>query len=470
VRFCLTAERGREYARPAVSTRPFVVAALLVTALAAPARAQVDKCELLIGKNAAKVEGKLLTGFQKCADFYRKATVKGTPLADAAAACQIQLDKTLLFPDPSGKSVLAAGKAALDLLTSSGLCTDDDLRTLGHLPTATFNDTWSRAIVVAKLGAAYTTQITLTRDTPSIFRALAAQGTCPSCAGLVAPPCSTHTCRLSAGTSNVEIRIGAGAPLASPTLSGQLTVDLCRDDAVLPGDYVITGSPSKTLREANVLGATACVTVGTPHGYITCGASAPRIAMSTCQDHAVGPTPETDDCAAAGFTTCGPTTQDLIDGDPSGASNSHIGALNGGLCLNVATSPAAAGDAVLMAPLTLKLVRAAQFGPDGLACTADDTGGTTFSTSLPLTTATAQAQVVSANDAPGSTIASPVMSGTRFSCPNVAGGSLATAKLVGALPTIDGVCASPPCDDPSTPADEGSMPIDATLGFTLTCQ
>lgn len=209
----------------------------------------------------------------------------------------------------------------------------------------------------------------------------------------------------------------------------------------------MTGGPAKTLRETAVLGATACVTVGTPHGYVTCGASAPRIATGTCQDHVVAPTPEVDDCATMGFTTCAAPTPDLIDGDPSGGANTHVGASNGGTCLQLTSSAAAAGDAIVLAPLQVKLVRPTQLGADDIACTSDDTAGPGLVTTLPLTTATAQAFVLDASNVPGSIIGTPVMTGTRFSCNNLAEGSLQ-----------------------GTPADEGNVPVDTVTTFTLVCQ
>ena len=441
---------------------------LAALALATPVHADLAKCQLGIGKYGAKLDGKLLKGLQKCTDFYRKAQAKGTPVADAAAACELQLAKAAKFPDIV--SAMGATKAGLDLLASGGTCTDDDLRALGHLPTVPFGDTWSRSILVARLGAAYALQLGLTRDTDAIFRALDAAGGCPLCAALVKSPCVTHTCRLSAGTSSVEIRTGPGLPLTTPVLTGQLTLDLCRADNVLPGDYVATAGPTKTLREGSVLGATACVSVHGIHGYVTCGASAPRIATATCQDHVVAPTPEVDDCAAAGFTTCGPATPDLIDGDPSGGPNTHVGATNGGACLQLTTSAASAGDALLLATLQVTLVRPGQLGPDGIACTADDTATPGLPITLPLTTATAQASVFDSNDLPGSDFTTPVITGTRFGCNNIQAGIMPPGKLVGAIPALHGVCTSPPCDNAATAADEGSIPSDGTMSFTVTCQ
>ena len=108
---------------------------LALFALSSPASAQLDKCQKSIQKEMQKLEGKLQKGLQKCADGFRKDSVKGASLVKAAAKCEGQLGKDL------GLGGTTMGKAFSKLTgLTPGTCSDASLQILGHLPAGSMGE------------------------------------------------------------------------------------------------------------------------------------------------------------------------------------------------------------------------------------------------------------------------------------------------------------------------------------------
>ena len=445
--------------RSGLHVLPALALAAALLALPAPASAKIELCQKGIEKGAAKLQKLVTKSLQKCIDLYRKAIVNEDVLTNASATCNAQLTKALVFPDPAGTSALQQAKNALAGLTGNvpPACTDDDLLALGHLPQATFGDRWQRWVVLAGLGRAVNSQIQLVGDTTAAFAALKAAGGCPLCSKVTAPPCVQQSCTLGAGTSAT-----AYAPASfSINLVGEVAIDVCQDGGLLPNEYALVGRPAKTINKALVLTENVCTRVTGVEGVVACaGSTAPKVDYTACRDHIVS-APDVDECAGVGVL-CAAAQNDPIP--------EHAGSQNGGACVGFNTASPAAGSAFALATVEITLVNSGERGPDGIACTDDDTAGAPLLLNVPLTTATAQGFVFDAVASGGNTIAPAAAIGAAFTCAQIPAGNLAGAKLVGAATSLHGLCLSGTCDDPGTVADEGSVPIDTVTMFNLACQ
>jgi hypothetical protein len=122
---------------------PAMAGAVILTLLAGSAHADLGKCQKALEKNGDKLRGAIWKTLAKCKDGYQGAVAKSEALSvKAGPSCQLGLDKVVNFSNPI--STMAKTKAALDKLTTLGLCTDQDLVGLGYLPVSSFGDHWAR--------------------------------------------------------------------------------------------------------------------------------------------------------------------------------------------------------------------------------------------------------------------------------------------------------------------------------------
>ena len=114
-------------------------------------------------------------------------------------------------------------------------------------------------------------------------------------------------------------------------------------------------------------------------------------------------------------------------------------ASTGGACITYTSLPAAAqGDAYILSTTRLRISSAS--GPDGVACTPDDTYTATPANVIPTTTGSASASVLDYNNSNGNTQSEGPISGTPGpSCAVARSGSSTGLVLVGAFPGADTV-------------------------------
>ena len=398
--------------------RKLAITMALAVGMAAPAFADIVKCQQGIEKNGTKLQASILKALAKCKDGYRKAVVAATPLATAAAACQTGLDKAINFGNIA--SALSKTKGALDKLTPplGTTCQDPDLAALGYLPRVQFGDRWARLILLAALKGAYDTQQVLLRDFPNILQVLGSNG-CGLCAQLAnQPPCVSTVCDVDA-TSGFETKI-LGGP-SSGAIAGNTIVAGCEWQNVLPNEIGLLGTPNVGLKPTVVSGATVCNTSFRTLGVLSCaGSTMPKVSYSACQD---SDSSDGDEC-----------TGDVCQAAPNGTT--------GGACLTYTSLPASAqGDSYILSTTRLRV--STGLGGDGVACTPDDSYVSTPPAVIPTTTGSASATVLDYNNTNGNTQSEPTMgvvTGTTGpSCAIARTGSSAGLTLVGAFPGADTV-------------------------------
>jgi hypothetical protein len=406
----------------------------------------LEKCQKAIESEAPKFEKKVFGALKKCKDLYRAAVADGDPLTEPASKCDLALTKVLLYPDAENKSALAKAKIKLDSFSDPEKvkCSDTDLVALGHLPTENFGDLWARLLLVRRIGAAVAGQISAIRDTPDIMSALAAAG-CTRCGALAAPPCFEARCGIDP-TSTTEF---GGINFVPP--GGALNLEVCRNAALLGSDFALFAGPAKTMTPFDLTSGNdgyMCVTAIGGSGYVASSGSAlEKIDTATCQDHING---DGNECLA--FLS----PEVAVCASPM-ADPHHVSVTNSGACAAFAESASAAGDAFLLASFRLSKTcdggancgGVDQRGADGLPCTADDTGLVGSTLPIGLTTASATADILDGDNTNGNSISlasTPV--GAVFNPNSVSGGDLAGGALVGAVPGLHTVAASPPEDSP----------------------
>jgi hypothetical protein len=395
--------------------RTLALTMALAFAATVPAHADIVKCQQGIEKNGTKLQASILKALGKCKDGYRKAVVKGDPLSGPAASCQLGLDKAINFGNPV--SAIAKTKGALDKLTPplGTSCTDADLSALGYFATAQFGDRWARLILLAGLKGAFEQQQVLISDFPNILQNLGSNG-CALCATLANnPPCVTTVCDIDP-SSGFEVRV-LGSPLTG-AISGNTVVAGCEWQNILPNEIGVIGTPNLGLKPTVVLGNTVCNTSFRTLGVTSCaGSTAPKVSYTGCQDSDLS---DGNEC-----------TGSVCQDDPNPTT--------GGACITYPVLPTAAqGDAFILSTTRLRISSAV--GPDGVACTADDTYTPTAPNVIPTTTGTATASVLDYNNTNGNTQTEGPLTGTPGpSCAISRSGSTAGLTLVGAFPGADTV-------------------------------
>ncbi len=426
--------------------------------LSGPVLGSIDKCQKAISKENQKLEAKMVKALNKCADNYQKAVKKGDPLSTITGKCNDALGKVFDIGNPSSTIAKAQGKLAG--LVPGEKCDDADLEGLGHLSEALFGDKWQRLVLIAAWKTAYENATLSNADLGNIFQEMVDAGGCPLCSLVSSPPCHNHTCILGPGSGGPVNTVLAGVPstIATTNLTGATPISTCYVPSILgTGEYgIVSGAGSKgILPVLNLLpGVHVCVTSFRAEGYVNCigPAGSPRVNTDMCVDHLVQDLGGVfaDECETGAPTeVCQPR---LPDTDHVLAPNE----VNGGVCLNLTTSPAALGEAFFLSTTRVQVVLAGEVGGDGIACTADDNPATiTAASTIPQTTGQATSRVIDSNaqDAWPDITVGPI-SGIPFNCAQLFTGSTSGGKTVSAAAALHGL----------------PGPLDSGFSTTLICQ
>lgn len=399
--------------------RKLALTIALAVGLAAPAFADIVKCQQGIEKNGSKLQSSILKAFNKCVDGYRKALATNT-VATAGTACQGGLSKVIDYGNSISaikKTEAALAKLVPPLGTS---CADADLSALGYLPETPFGDRWRRLLLLSSLGGAYDQQQSAVSDLPNVFQALGNNG-CPLCAALsLRPPCVATVCDVDA-TSSFETKVFT-APLTG-SIAGNTIVEGCEWQNVLPNEIGLIGGSNLGLKPTVVLGNKVCNASFRTEGILACaGSTMPKVDFSICQD------------------------SDLANGDQcTGACQADPDANTGGACITYTLGTASQGDAFILSTTRLRTVPIVMgdtnAGPDGVYCTPDDLNvSSTLAAVIPTTTGSATATVLDYNNTIANTqTEGPVVGTTGPSCGVSRSGSSAGLVLAGAFPGADTV-------------------------------
>jgi len=401
--------------------RKLALTIAIAVGMTAPAFADIVKCQQGIEKNGTKLQASVLKALAKCKDGYRKAVVAAVPLGTTAASCQTGLDKAINFGNPVSaisKTFGGLNKLVPPLGTA---CTDADLSALGYFPSsAPFNDRWARLILMAALKGAYDTQQVLISDLPNILGDLGANG-CALCAQLSnQPPCVSTVCDVDSSPTGSSFETKVLTAPVGGVISGNTIVAGCEWPGVTQNEIYLLGTPNLGLKPVVVLGNTVCNASFRTFGVLSCaGSTMPKVNFSGCQD---SDTTDGDECPA-------PPSPGVCQAAPN--------ATTGGACLTYTSLPASAqGDAYILSTTRLRVSSAN--GPDGVACTPDDTYTATPAAVIPTTTGSASATVLDYNNSNGSTQSEGPATGTTGpSCAVARSGSSAGLVLAGAFPAAD---------------------------------
>ena len=415
--------------------------------VAAPAHAALDKCQKELEVRGRFYQDQVLKALQFCKDAYRieyvKAITKGLTsqqfllaLDKKAPVCGKKLFGVLGVPNGLGAVVQTTQaekifKKLSDAVTT-GKCTDNDLASLGHLPSV-YGDAWKRLFLTAMLKAAYEKQLALVHDFPGILSTMidpdnmnpgdCSAGLSPNfCQLLQSPPCFNRTCRLASGSeSNTNI----GFPINIP-LQGELTTGYCQFDPFLGSDIGVIGGPSRTTDPVAVLPlADACPSTLRASGFIKCGSnptmSGPINTRVCAKADGGGPN---GICTGMIAPVCAPQP-------PGIGNNTNCGVPPGPNCVEASGPTAGQGDAVVLSVLQIE-TQQPPATPPGSTCTG--VGGNVVP--VLFTTGTATVEVENGGASCGG-IGPFSKTGSSFAnlCPTTPGffhsGTLAGGSLVG---------------------------------------
>jgi hypothetical protein len=251
------------------------------------------------------------------------------------------------------------------------------------------------------------------------------------CAPRVPPdvPCSTDAecpsgsiCRLA------ELRVQMGTPGGN----GEATLTVPQSSVVF--------NPANL----GALGVVCLNAIGDGTGVVDCDGGRAGINVTSRQDHNTTPgnagnsgsgsgLPDDASCTASFTLPDGSVSHACMEGT-TGCATTHSGVCNSPLQTTLAGT-FASGDMLLGLPVDIAtLSSSAQYGPDGLPCTVDDSG-TPGATTVQLTTGTTTVNIYDANNTAGAT-QTAVVSGARLSCATMTGGTMTGLKIVGGLPGL----------------------------------
>lgn len=422
-------------------------------------------CQKKVELNAGKFQASLAKALTKCADFIQGEISKGAKgiVANAADKCETALAGVY----GTGKAVdkFRAAMTGLYPLT----CSDQELVGIGHLLSGGGAGASAPGSTVIKFATDYllvTGEFEATRSVINqtgtlmslILQAQEAK-LCPA-----GPPnlcsfkveCKTVGCKLG-GASGALLNTATLGPIAL-SMSGTEPFDMCSITGPLAvgtesGIIYISGGPSRTLAPINIPGvATVCVDSQRGTGWCDCTGHALHLNTNFCQDRLVNPAVATDLCGA-------PTIASTPDRNFPGSKL--------GLPVNSPFGSSLAGDCYDQSTVQFTIVGLGSEGPDTLPCTADDVAIPSAPVPVPLTTGTAQAQVLQAvtgygscqddetacvetkncllvpgtalcKDVATATLPLSTLPGAGLSCNNYQTGQLAGLKLVGAFPSGGG--------------------------------
>ena len=443
-----------------VGTAALAGCALLLAA--APAMAQgtaAFKCSGAISKASTGIANFVEKFVTKCTNDYVKRSLfligekgKGPDaLFKSGELCQKFVND---------KALAALSSKAVD----TSACDDGDLAAIGHLPTsATGGPVYAGLVALDALRSGLRAAANTAPDLWAIMEAVGGLSTtpCTACETLrnalfnrQIGPCAGYSCTFAAGTSVTANT--AGGPIVT-TVTGGLVADICRYEDALAGAYGLFAGPLRTVR-ANVGGLIdVCVDSPQSKGYILDGAG--TIAnVEVCQDHVIEG--GTDECVTTGVSTggfdpsecaatategnCSTTTTRFCNEDSDCPASETCDLTTnpvetGGACARLASVAGGSGDALIQQTLINTVLSSGTLlGPDGVACTADDTAPPGVPVQNVLTTGTAEGIVYDANRVDGTTIAPAILSGSPFvvsGAGSLEDGTL-DATLVGVFPAL----------------------------------
>lgn len=432
-------------------------------------------------------------------------------LANAAAFCEKQLatvyDAANVKPF---KSKFELFRAALEKSSAANECTDSDLRLLegmGHqlsgsvsLATAPpasgtcdFNsdgkaDTNCRLkfltdwLMFAIEDAAIKQLMAQTPDLMAILKdaveATSADPAKPSteCSNTSDPgyrpnlcrfgvQCFNAVCSLDSSSSNANLDVPALFPINIP-LEGTLPTAVCRpggttttqqglgaEFGVNPNTLYLINSAGRTIQKefpSEILGfiKAICVDVLTSQGWCDCSGQGVKVDATVCQDRVGRCDASTNSSCLPGSGTvdeCGvaDTLSDPFIADslfPN--SNEHSERTS----ISIAGS-STAGDCVDFVTMQFKVLRASEYGPDGVPCTDDDGAGPLAAITGPLTTGSVTVELKDAIQSAGT-----------------------CASTENCITNAD--CATPPCDTSTLQITDasatvtGAKPTNACANYT----
>ncbi len=360
------------------------LAGALLLMPAAPASAQLDKCQKSISKEVLKLQNQINKALNKCADSVQKQLEKDKPLTDVSGKCNAQLDKAINADNASSAISKAMGKLAELGPSGKATCSDSDLFSLGHLPENAFGDRWTKVAAIAAWQAGYDNAShgnpTMSFDLGSL--SLAGPG-CPLCLRAATPPCLMQTCKLAAGSGGPINTSGGPIPIV---LNGAANAGRCDVPSIMDaGETAIVSGSQQGIVPIDVAGlANACIFSLTSLGVENCGGTLPTVDLHACTDHIVDG--GVDECeTGAPIQFCGNDVDDA----------NHEGTVNGGMCTTLTLGPPADGSSFSLVRNRIQVILPGEEGPDGLACTLDDEPAMLVGPfNSPTTTGTASAQLI----------------------------------------------------------------------------
>lgn len=272
---------------------------------AAPASANLAKCESKLSAAAQKLNVAVGKALSKCSVTTR---VKGAS-AKTGDVCEKNLAKVFNIGGSPGKGMVAKTLNAIDKLFVSGkeVCTADDLRALGHMESG-FNapgtrpqDFLASALVVRAVDLASTEMFANVADLQDSLTALVDLTDCntqrPNLCTFAAnqnPDCRVHSCVLSAisdvsyyqangGTvpASLQNRVATLKFCQTPSTLLDLPVNLSSDFRAVFGDATRTFVPPPVGAGVNT---TICIDQLRVQGWCDCVGDGAPFAPSSCLD------------------------------------------------------------------------------------------------------------------------------------------------------------------------------------------
>ncbi len=377
----------------------------------------VKQCQTALNLARRKFEDKVILRTTACANKIagenaKAALGKATDYSKVAAYCELQLSKT--YVDEVAKLRTAIDKAAGVPDPSTAKCDATTFTSNGILLSGAGNPapgvTPQKFIEDYLLATGEQMGIaSVIKSTPNLGNlilqaqnAAAGADPAPDCKGANTTPhlcafkveCTTRACTLKSPDSQSSLQSAAAGPL-SFNINGVESFDVCTINGALAGAGLesnflyLSGSPGRTLQPVVIPGvATVCVDVLGGSGWVDCTGHGLPLNTSFCQDRIVQDGENPDQCGApAGAAT--PDTNAGFDGTKIG------------LPVNTPGGASVANSAFDVNTIQFSIETTTDLGVDGLPCTADDTVTPNAPVPVPLTTGTAQAQVLEAVQVPG---------------------------------------------------------------------
>jgi hypothetical protein len=396
-------------------------AVLALSLSASAAMASPNGCQNKLQGIGLKYQATFQKALIKCANAVRKT-------ADKDGIAAVGADEGLTCDKAFVKAEAALAKGAekcRGLEIAGGKCSVADLLALGHLVSGvnapgTFGgvtdftcdfilDEAERTAQNAVFAANPSASVEIATAAP--FDTTPADGVAKYLA--TTPKSSTRACTLTASGAHIT----GGAFDIPLTITGVMAIDVAADAP--PSTQVnFTGQPAAGITPIPLLVYDVCVTTARVEGVCDCGSGHWPIDVSLCRDSIAS---NGDGCTESRI---------LLD-DPGTTDNGPMRAEFTGMSTTGACSGVLA--------LSFKVVEAADRGPDGIACTPDDTAPPLPAAGIPFTTGSATATILDVNDMEND-LATDTRTGVpATTCADLRRGKLSGMKLVAATQSMDSI-------------------------------